>query len=109
MSKQTYRKKASPQDWHRADIKAALEKAGWSLAGLSLAHGFSRRSVGMALDQQWPRMEAIIARALHLPPEAIWPSRYNPDGTPTRGRFRPSRSKPSRVERKGDIQDRRVA
>lgn len=43
MSKSTQKiippKKPIPQDWHPADIKAALEKAGWSLQQLSLAHG----------------------------------------------------------------------
>ena len=37
--------KKTAQDWHRADIIAALHKAGWSLRQLSLQHGYSQESV----------------------------------------------------------------
>ena len=30
-------------------------------------------------------MEAIIAKAVGVMPQEIWPSRYNEDGTPKRG------------------------
>ncbi len=34
--------KKTAKDWHRADIIAALHKAGWSLRQLSLKHGYSQ-------------------------------------------------------------------
>jgi len=67
-----------PQDWHAADIKAALEKAGWSLRKLAFHHGFKNGStLNLALRKPYPNAERIIARALGLAPEEIWPSRYD--------------------------------
>jgi Ner family transcriptional regulator len=63
-------------DWHRADIKAALEKAGWTLRKLSIKHGYCVFAAAQALHRPWPRMERIIARAIGVRPSEIWPSRY---------------------------------
>jgi Ner family transcriptional regulator len=71
-------------DWHPADVLAALKKRGTSLSGLSIAHGYHPTAAGKALKNAWPAMEAIIARALERAPSEIWPSRYGPDGMPTR-------------------------
>jgi Ner family transcriptional regulator len=75
---------AKQPDWHPADIMAALRKTKrkWSLRRLSLERGYSETAVGLALRHQWPAVEAIIARELHVHPREIWPSRYNDDGTP---------------------------
>ncbi len=75
-------KKPASQDWHRADIKAALEKRGYSLARLSRLNGMSRSAAKMALHTQWPRMEQLIATAIGFTPQEIWPSRYHEDGSP---------------------------
>jgi len=63
-------------DWHPADVLAALKKRGKTLAGLSRDHGYHATAAGKALKRPWPALEALIAAALDLPPEAIWPSRY---------------------------------
>lgn len=63
-------------DWHRADIIAALKKAGWSLSALSQHHGYSRGTLASAMDRHWPKGEALIAEAIGLSPRAIWPTRY---------------------------------
>lgn len=78
------------QDWHPADIKAALEKKGWSLGKLARAHGYNRKSPSLALKQPWPRMEQIIAEAIGVEPRELWPSRYSMDGKPNRRVGRPS-------------------
>lgn len=75
-------KKENPQDWHRADIKAALEKAGWSLRQLAIANGYAAGVMKHPLNQQYPKCERIIADVLGVTPQTIWPSRYNPDGSP---------------------------
>lgn len=86
------RKKASPEDWHPADIIAALRKQGWSLAQLSLHHGYKDRgSLRQALAKPYPKAERIIAKTLGLPPKVIWPTRYNADGTTARRGNRPRR------------------
>jgi Ner family transcriptional regulator len=73
---------ANPADWHPADVLAALKKRGHSLAGLSLANGYHPTAAGKALKQPWPAMERIVAAALDLTPQTIWPSRYDNDGHP---------------------------
>ncbi|OOZ41692.1 hypothetical protein BOW53_02845 [Solemya pervernicosa gill symbiont] len=73
--------KAAPEDWHRADIKAALEKKGWSLRRLSLANGYKDgNTLKNALARRWPKAEKIIADVIGVPPSEIWPSRY-PDAS----------------------------
>ncbi|MHB9021338.1 MAG: helix-turn-helix domain-containing protein [Halothiobacillus sp.] len=66
-----------PLDWHPADIVAALKKNGWNLSALSLHHGYkSRTSLNQAIQRPWPKGEALIAEAIGIKPEVIWPSRY---------------------------------
>jgi Ner family transcriptional regulator len=62
--------------WDRPAIIAALSRKGWSLRGLSLANGYSAKSLGLALRQPWLRAEQIIAAAVGVEPETIWPDRY---------------------------------
>lgn len=64
------------QDWHRADIRAALEKSGTSLRALSVAAGLSRDTLRNALVRPWPKGERLIAGAIGVAPEVIWPSSY---------------------------------
>lgn len=82
--------KEKPQDWHRADIKAALEKNGHTLLQLSKANNYAASIVGRALVQAYPACETIIAKAIGVTPQTIWPSRYNLDGTPKRLRTYPT-------------------
>lgn len=82
-----------PQDWHRADIVAALRKAGWSLRRLSRYHGYEAGSLGQALKRPWPRAERLIAEAIGVAPEAIWPTRYASRSQHTTGRDRGRNSK----------------
>jgi len=69
-------------DWHPADVLAALKKRGYSLAGLSVANGYHPTAAGKALKQPWPAMERLVAEAIGLPPQTIWPSRYDCEGRP---------------------------
>ena len=64
----------------RIDIKAALERRGWSLRRLSTVNGYSPSVAGKALQRPWPEVERIIADALGLQPREIRPERY-PDGS----------------------------
>lgn len=75
-------KKASQEDWHPADIIAALRKKGITLAGLAQAHGLKDASgLSVALVRSFPKGEKRIADAIGVHPNVIWPSRYNADGT----------------------------
>lgn len=81
----TLQKKPAPQDWHPSDVKAALDKAGWSLRQLGFEHGYSGdSSLSEVFRRPWPKAEGIIAAALGLKPEQIWPSRYDSRGNPNR-------------------------
>lgn len=63
-------------DWHRADVIAALKKRGISLASLSRDAGLGPRTLNNALDRRYPKAEKIIAQAIGVEPNEIWPSRY---------------------------------
>lgn len=101
-------KKPARSSWHRADIKAALEKRGWSMRRLSLASGYGANSLKLALDRPWPKAEAILAEAIGVPPQRIWPHRYHRDGSPRSGRgerglgrgYRPEHTAQGAVHRK---------
>ncbi|EAT2981425.1 transcriptional regulator [Salmonella enterica] len=73
---QKKRAKGTLQDWHRADIVAALRKRGISLAQLSRNQGLASRTLNNAFERHYPKAESIIAQALDMVPEQLWPSRY---------------------------------
>ena len=73
---------AGAEDWHPADVLAALKKRGRNLSELSVENGYHPTAAGKALKQPWPAMELIIATALQMTPQEIWPSRYDLDGKP---------------------------
>lgn len=76
-------------NWHPADIIAGLRKKGTNLADLSRRSGLSSSTLANALVRPWPKGEALIAQALNVSPEQIWPSRYlDKDGKPISRRFR---------------------
>jgi Ner family transcriptional regulator len=63
-------------DWHPADVLAALWKRGYTFKALSIKHGYHPTAACKALKRPWPAMQEIIAEAIGVPPEMIWPSRY---------------------------------
>ncbi|EIO7467847.1 helix-turn-helix domain-containing protein [Salmonella enterica subsp. enterica] len=63
-------------DWHSADIIAALKKRGTSLSAISRNSGLASSTLANALNRRWPKGERLIAEALGVTPEQIWPSRY---------------------------------
>lgn len=65
------------KNWHRIDIVAALHKAGLTMRELSVQAGLKPDSLKNALARPYPRGERIIASALSLKPEDIWPERYS--------------------------------
>lgn len=69
-------KKTARADWHRADVVAALHKKGWSLRKLSRESGLSDSTLKTALDRPYLKAETIIAAAIGIPPQDIWPERY---------------------------------
>jgi lambda repressor-like predicted transcriptional regulator len=43
---------------------------------LAINNGYHATAAGKALKRPWPAMQKIIAEAIGVPPETIWPSRY---------------------------------
>ncbi|NHB92123.1 cell morphology transcriptional regulator XreR2 [Photorhabdus cinerea] len=64
------------QDWHPADIIAALKKQGTSLAEVSRKAGLASSTLANTLQRRWPKGQQLIADALDRDPAEIWPSRY---------------------------------
>ena len=78
--------KTASSDWHKFDIIISLWRRGTSLQRLSRQNHYHRNTLCNVLRHPWPKAERIIAEALGVPPEQIWPSRYHPDGSPRSGR-----------------------
>ncbi|SES63575.1 helix-turn-helix domain-containing protein [Thorsellia anophelis] len=68
-------------DWHPADIRAALEKKGTNLRQVSRAAGLAPDTLKNTLVRRWPKGERLIAEAIGIEAEVIWPSRYTKNKT----------------------------
>lgn len=69
-------------DWHKADIIAAIRKTKKiSCRQLSIANNLQPSTVQQALHRPYKKVENIIAEAIGVPANVIWPSRFNADGT----------------------------
>jgi Ner family transcriptional regulator len=98
-------KKPAHQDWHVADIKAAVNKAGHTLRSLAREAGYGDvDAVKQALHRPYPKAERIIAEHIGVAPARIWPSRYHADGTPKSGRGERGRGRHSKHSRKNPVQ-----
>lgn len=94
-------KKPVNQDWHPADIKAALHKKGITLRGLADAYGLTSSStLSSTFTRSYPLNEQRIADAVGVHPKVIWPSRYNTDGTRKPQGFREIQFNASNLARK---------
>ncbi|MBI2770012.1 MAG: helix-turn-helix domain-containing protein [Burkholderiales bacterium] len=65
---------AAQKDMHPADVLAALKKRGVSLRQLAIK--FEYKHIDRVLRTPWLAAEKIVADALGLKPEVIWPERY---------------------------------
>lgn len=93
-------KKTVDQDWHPADIKAALHKKGITLKGIADAYGLTSSStLSSVFTRSYPLNEKRIADAIGVHPKVIWPSRYNADGSRKPQGFRELQFNASRLAR----------
>ncbi|MCJ8304806.1 helix-turn-helix domain-containing protein [Shewanella sp.] len=63
-------------DMLRLDIVCSLHKKGLTIKSLSLKAGYAAGTLSKALDRPWTKGERIIAEALEMKPQDIWPTRY---------------------------------
>ena len=68
------RKTQPREDWHPADIKAALAKKGYTFARVARENGYGSKSPNMVLHKHWSQIEAIVARIIGVPAAVIWPT-----------------------------------
>lgn len=98
-------KKPAAKDWHPSDVKAALDKAGWSLRQLGFHHGYAGdSSLSEVFRRPWPKVEKIVAAAIGHKPEDVWPTRYDADGKPNRRMGRAPKRPPHIKPGKGSTQ-----
>jgi Ner family transcriptional regulator len=65
-----------PNDWPHKKIVAEVHRRGLTLAGLSRQNGLGSPSLKHAIAREWRKGELIIAEAIGVHAEEIWPSRY---------------------------------
>lgn len=59
---------------HAADVIAALHKRNTSMRQIAQANGYAH--ISRVLYGPWLAAEQLVAKALDMKPEDIWPSRY---------------------------------
>jgi Ner family transcriptional regulator len=67
---------SNTEDWSRPKIIMMLWERGITVRSLSRDSGLASKTLDAALHRPWPRGESIIAKALGVRAEDIWPSRY---------------------------------
>lgn len=72
----TVRNEVGRADWSPAKLKFELEERGLSYRYLSLRAGYAKDSLKAVARTPNTRYEKVIADALGVEPEDIWPSRY---------------------------------
>lgn len=99
--------KKDPERW--ATIKYLIELKGYNFATLASKFNLSRTTLTQAKNKSYPNSEKIIADALLMLPQEIWPERYAADGKPAKhsaryprkGIKRPGRKQ--RIRAKGEL------
>jgi Ner family transcriptional regulator len=66
---------APATDWDVYEITAQLKRRGLTVAELGRRNGYAEDSLRMVAIKPWPKAEKIVADALGLTPEDIWPNR----------------------------------
>ncbi|MGR6871211.1 helix-turn-helix domain-containing protein [Pseudomonas sp. HK3] len=66
------------EDMHPADVMAALKKNGFSMTEVARRAGYKYPgTLRQALYRPFPKGQRIIAAAMQMKPEDVWPSRYS--------------------------------
>jgi Ner family transcriptional regulator len=73
----------------RAWVIYRLNLMGKSMAYYAKQAGVTRGCLYAAFKKPYPRMEQVIADAVGLTPQILFPERYNADGLPVQRRGRP--------------------
>lgn len=66
--------------WTKQDIIFALRAKGITAAELAKQNGLSRFTVYNGMERPAPKVQALIADALGVPRQKIWPQFYDAEG-----------------------------
>ncbi len=69
-------------------IKQRLSLLDSSFSKLAKLHGVTRQNFAIVKHHPYPKYETLIAKKLGLNPLDLWPSRYDANNNPNRGRAR---------------------
>lgn len=69
-------KQSKNTDWHPAIIVAQLRIHGASLRQLARDNQLYPTALSVAIQRPWLKAEGIIAAAIGVTPNQIWPTRY---------------------------------
>lgn len=76
----------------RAWVKYQIQLQGKSMSEVAAGAGVDRRTLYQTFLRPYPRMEKVIADAVDLTPQVLFPERYDADGLPCRPMGRPKKS-----------------
>lgn len=96
-------KKPVSKDWSSHYIVFRLRERGTSMRRLSRLNHYCANAASIAIKTPWPKMQQLIAQAIGVTPQEIWPSRYHEDGGPRGPRRRARFLKHSTPAKRGDI------
>lgn len=80
------------QATQRAWVRYELAKRGMTLIEVAASAGVSKSALYSAFRRPYPRMEWLIATAVGVLPQQIWPERYTAEGLPNRLLGRPPKN-----------------
>lgn len=92
----------------RAWVIYQLKLQGESLASVARKSGVTKQQTQKAMSAPYPRMEKVIADALGLKPQHLFPDRYDADGLPNRRMGRPKKSTTKTPKNNTDTSNRNV-
>lgn len=78
-------------NWTRQEVLFALRRAGTTAAAVAEANGLAATSIYNAIERPYPRVHDLIAGAIGVPRETIWPAFYLHGGVRRRLIRRPAR------------------
>ncbi|MFA5633520.1 MAG: helix-turn-helix domain-containing protein [Porticoccaceae bacterium] len=73
-------------------MKYQIHMQGLTMAQVAAAVGVDRRTLYQVFRKPYPRMEKVVAEALGMTPQVLFPERYDADGLPNRMMGRPQKS-----------------
>lgn len=98
---------ADPKKRH-AWIIYQVKLQGRSLAKIAGEAGVSRQCIYKVFKRTYPSMEKVVADALGLAPNVLWPERYDANGLPINRMGRPKKSASKQTKNTTHVKGRNI-